>query len=191
MQKLIQWREAMKLLKTVIVASALLVPFSTYASVESDVTNKAPMKLIFDNAFADQLDLVNIFNQIAAADQSLTPDATTYATCNKLGENETIVSMAFLAAPELAEPIANAARACGVTEEELLNSALASNIDPTTIGEATAAGGGLPGAGGGAGTGAPLSAPSFGSAGGAGGGGTVSTFGTADGDGGGGAASDS
>jgi len=174
MQKLSQWREVMNFFKTAIIASALLMPFSAYATVESDVTNKAPMKLIFDNAFADKLDLVNIFNQIAAADQSLTPDATTYAACNKLDSNETIVSMAFLAAPELAEPIANAARACGVTEEELLNSALASNIDPTTIGEATAAGGGLPGAGGPGGTGAPLSAPSFGSAGGAGGGGAAS-----------------
>jgi len=174
MQRLSQWRKVMNILKTAIVASVLLMPLSAYATVESDINNNAPMKLIFDNAFADELDLVNIFDQIAAADQSLTPDATTYATCNKLDTNETIVSMAFLAAPELAEPIANAARACGVTEEELLNSALASNIDPTTIGEATAAGGGLPGAGGAGGTGAPLSAPTFGSAGGAGGGGTAS-----------------
>ena len=165
----------MKILKTIIAASILLAPIYAQATVESDVSDKQPMKIIFDNAFADKIELVGIINQIAAADQTLTPDATTYAACNNLDAVETIVSFAFLAAPDLAAEIANAARECGATEEELLNSALASNIDPTTIGEATGAGGGLPGAGGiGGATGAPIAAPSFGSAGGNGGGSTAS-----------------
>jgi len=162
----------MKLFNTILLSSALLVPMAVHASIDTDVKANVPMKVIFDNAFSEQSTLNNIFTQIAAADKSFTPAATTYATCNKLDSNEVIIGMAFLAAPELAEEIANAARSCGATEEELLNSALASNIDPTTIGEATAAGGALPGATGGTGT--PLAAADFGSAGGNGGGNTAS-----------------
>ena len=158
----------------IIFAMTFLLPFQTVnADIESDVNSNLPIKVIFDNAFLDGLSLEDIFNQIAGVSPGLTPDATTYATCNKLDAVETIMAFAFAAAPELAQPIANAARECGVTEEELLNSALAANIDPTTIGEATAAGG-APAAGGGGATGAPLAAPTFGSAGGAGGGGTAS-----------------
>lgn len=50
------------------------------------------------------------------------------------------MSSAFAAAPSLSKEIADAARDCGVSEEVLLSSALAANIGPTTIGEATAAG---------------------------------------------------
>ncbi|EPJ56265.1 MAG: hypothetical protein OFPI_00550 [Osedax symbiont Rs2] len=158
----------MRVLATFITIGMLLTPHAVNADVASDVNSNLPIKGIFDNAFSDGLSLEDIFNQVAAANQGLTPTATSYATCNKLDAAETIMTFAFAAAPSLAQPIANAARECGVTEEELLNSALAANIDPTTIGEATAAGGGA-GA-----TGAPLAAPSFGSAGGAGGGGTAS-----------------
>jgi len=158
---------------TIIFAVAFLLPYQNVnADIESDVNSNLPIKVIFDNAFSDGLSLEDIFNQIAGASPGLTPNATTYATCNKLDAMETIMAFAFAAAPDLAQPIANAARECGVTEEELLNSALAANIDPTTIGEATAAGG-APAAGGGV-TGAPLTAPTFGSAGGTGGGGTAS-----------------
>jgi hypothetical protein len=147
---------------------------NAYADIPSDVQSDQSMKVIFDNALTDNLDIGNIFNQIALAKQSLTPNATTYATCNKIDANETILSAAFSAAPDLALDIANAARECGATEEELLNSALASNIDPTAIGEATAAGpGAAPGVGAAA-TGAPVAAPSFGTAGGTGGGGAAS-----------------
>ena len=165
----------MTFLKTVIAASILIAPIYAQATVESDIVDKQPMSVIFNNALADQIDLLGIFNQIAAIDTALTPNATSYAACNKLDSIETILSFAFLAAPDSSQDIANAARECGATEEEILSSALASNIDPTTIGEATAAGGGLPAAGGAGGvTGAPITAPSFGSAGGAGGGGTAS-----------------
>ncbi len=162
----------MRLLVPVILAVALILPIqSVNADIESDINANLPIKVIFDNAFSDGLTLSDLFNRIAAASPGLTPAATTYATCNNLDSAETIMTIAFAAAPDLAQPIANAARECGVTEEELLNAALAANIDPTTIGEATAAGG-APGAGGA--TGAPLAAPSFGSAGGAGGGGAAS-----------------
>ena len=157
----------MRVLATFITIGMLLTPHAVNADVASDVNSNFPIKSIFDNAFTDGLSLEDIFNQIAAANQGLTPTATSYATCNNLDAATTIMAFAFSAAPDLAQPIANAARECGVTEEELLNAALAANIDPTTIGEATAAGGG--GA-----TGAPLAAPGFGSAGGAGGGGTAS-----------------
>jgi len=158
---------------TIIFAIAFILPYQNVnADIESDVNSNLPIKVIFDNALADGLSLEDIFNQIAGASPGMTPAATTYATCNKLDSVETIMAFAFAAAPDLAQPIANAGRECGVTEEELLNSALAANIDPTTIGEATAAGG-APGAGGA--TGAPLGAPGFGSTGGAGGGAPATT----------------
>ena len=163
----------MRVLAAFITVGMLLTPHAVNADVASDVNSNIPIKVIFDNAFAEGLSLEDIFKQIAGASQGMTPAATTYATCNQLDAMDTILTFAFAAAPDLAQPIANAARGCGVSEEDLLNSALAANIDPTTIGEATAAGG-APAAGGGGATGAPLSAPSFGSAGGTGGGGTAS-----------------
>ncbi|MEH6446273.1 MAG: hypothetical protein V7784_20450 [Oceanospirillaceae bacterium] len=161
----------MRYLKSIITTSILLgtlSPLAAFADIKTDIAAEQPMKVIFDNALTNNTGLDDIFNQIAAAQKALTPDATTYATCNKLDANTTIVSYAFAAAPDLAQDIANAARACGATEEELLNSALASNIDPTTIGEATAAGGpaAAPGVG--------VATPSFGTAGGTGGGGVAS-----------------
>ena len=131
----------MRVLAVFITIGMLLTPHSANADVASDVNSNLPIKIIFDNAFSDGLSLEDIFNQIAAASQGLTPAATSYATCNKLKASDTVVSSAFNAAPKLAKGIANAARECGVTKEDLLTSALASNIDPTTIGEATAGGG--------------------------------------------------
>ncbi|NRA18537.1 MAG: hypothetical protein HRU04_23875 [Oceanospirillaceae bacterium] len=164
----------MKLLKSVLVASMIMGSASASADIASDVQSQLPMNQIFNNALSTSTSIADIFNQIGTADQTQMPAATTYATCNSLDSTETILSAAFSAAPGQAQAISNAARACGATEEQLLNSALASNIDPTTIGEATAAGG-LPAAGGGiGGTGTTVAAPSFGSAGGTGGGGTAS-----------------
>jgi len=159
----------MKLLKSLLAASMIMGAATASANIASDVQSQLPMQQIFNNALTTSTSLVDIFNQIGTADQTLMPAATTYATCNNLDSAESIVSAAFSAAPDQAQAISNAARACGVTEEQLLNSALASNIDPTTIGEATAAGGGIPGAGTG------VSAPSFGSTGGAGGGSPTTT----------------
>ena len=66
----------------------------------------------------------------------------------------------FAASLGLAQPITNEACYFGVTEEDLLNSVLATRIGPTTIGEATAVGAGaLP---------PTLVVPSSGSSGGAG-----------------------
>ncbi len=156
----------MKLLKSVLVASMIMGAATASANIESDVQSQLSMSQIFNNAFSDNLGLADIFNQIGTADQVHVPAATSYATCNNLDSTESILTIAFSAAPQLAQEISNAARACGATEEQLLNSALASNIDPTTIGEATAAGGGAPAT--------PIAAPSFASAGGAGGGGAGS-----------------
>ncbi len=168
----------MKIFKTALATGVLLASFQASASIESDIIAKESMKVIFDNAVTVNTGIPAIFNQIAKTDAQLTPAATTYATCNKLDSNLAILNAAFGSVDptsKLVEEIANAARKCGASEEDLLGSALANNIDPTAIGEATAAGGPLPGAGGAAGaTGAPVAAPSFGSAGGAGGGGTAS-----------------
>jgi len=143
----------------------ILIPFSSLnlqASISNDIANNEPMSTLFNGALVDSLTINDIFQQIASVDASLTPEATGYATCNKIGTVEEIVSSAFSAAPTLAKEIADAARECGVLEEELLNSALAANIDPTTIGEATAAGGNAAGvAPTGAITGSPISPPSF------------------------------
>ena len=131
----------MKLLKSLLVVSIMLGTTAVSADIESDVQSQLPMQQIFNNAFESQTNLADIFQQIGSADATQTPAATSYATCEKLDAVVTILNLAFVAAPELAEEIANAARECGATEEELLTSALASGIDPTTIGEATAAGG--------------------------------------------------
>ena len=159
----------MRVLAAFITVGMLLNPLAVNADVASDVNSNLPIKVIFDNGFTDGLSLEDIFSQIAATSQGLIPAATTYATCNQLDAMDTILTFAFNVAPDLAQPIANAARDCGVSEEDLLNSALAANIDPTTIGEATAAGG-IPAVG----AGATIPVPSFGSAGGTGGGGTAS-----------------
>ncbi len=149
------------------ISFALILPYQALnADVASDVNANLPTNVIFNNAFTDGLTLENIFIQIGATSPGLIPNATSYATCNNLAAAETIMVFAFTAAPQLAQATANAARACNVTEEELLNAALLAGIDPTTIGEATAAGG--------AGTGSPIAAPSFGSAAGTGGGGVAS-----------------
>lgn len=163
----------MKLLTKTMASLIFFCAVNSYASIENDVLENKAMKIIFDNAFAEKLLLTDIFSQISDTKDTLVPDATSYATCNKLDTNESILSIAFLSAPHLAEDIANAARVCGATEEELLNSALASNIDPTTIGEATAAGGNqtVNNIGN---TGNTLDTPTFGSAAGSGGGGTAS-----------------
>ncbi|EPJ43076.1 MAG: hypothetical protein OFPII_43640 [Osedax symbiont Rs1] len=168
----------MKIFKTVLATGIVLASFQASASIESDIIAKKSMKVIFDNAVTNKTGIPETFNQIAKTDAKLTPAATTYAACNKLDSNLAILNAAFSAVDptsDLVGAISDAARKCGASEEDLLGSALANNIDPTAIGEATAAGGPLPGAGGAAGaTGAPVSAPSFGSAGGSGGGGTAS-----------------
>jgi hypothetical protein len=159
----------MNLLKTVLTtASVLLISLSASASIESDITDGKSMQVIFKNADTENIILENVFARIAAKNENLVPSATKYATCLKLDSNEAILNYAFQIVstfPLLAKPSADAARECKVPEEDILGSALANNVDPTTIGEATAAG---------AGTGAPIAATSFGSAGGSVGGGTAS-----------------
>ena len=163
----------MKLLKSVIIAASfLLASFSVSASIESDIVDNQPINVIINNALADNISLEDIFEQIAANNASLIPAAVNYASANNLASITAILDSAFKATaslPDLAAPIANAARQNGATEADILNVALANNIDPTTLGEATAAGGGTPG-----GTGSPIAPPSFASAGGSGGGGTAS-----------------
>jgi len=165
----------MKLLrKTIYTSLFALYALNTNASIQSDILENQPIENIIQGAILENITIENILPQIAAQNTDLVPSAVSYATCNKLASNISILNSAFAAASDKATEIAQAARECNVTEEEILNSAIASNIDPTTVGEATAAGGTqTPGA-----TPASavnnLSAPNFGSAAGSGGGGVAS-----------------
>jgi hypothetical protein len=165
----------MKILKKTILTSLIaLCAFNTNASIQTDILENQPIETIIQKAILENITIENILPQIAAQNIDLIPSATSYATCNKLSSNESILSSAFAAAPQKALEIAQAARKCNVTEEEILNSALASNIDPTTINEATAAGGSTSISTPGTISTNGLAAPNFGSAAGNGGGGVAS-----------------
>ncbi len=155
----------------------LLFSLNTPATILSDIAEGLKIKKVFDNALKENKPLNEIFSGFGSSNQSLLPAATTYATCNNLGSDSEITGFAFDAVPDslkgpvvdpadtvntLVTNIANAARKCGLTEEELQQTALLNGVDPTAIGQATAAGGG--GAIGGpgiAGTGSPIATPGF------------------------------
>jgi hypothetical protein len=156
----------------------LLFSLNIHASIISDIADGLTIKKIFDNALEENASLEDIFSGIGQTNQDLLPGATTYATCNDLGSDPEVTGFAFAALPDslkgpvsnpedtvdsLVTNIANAARKCGLSEPDLAQTALLNGVDPTAVGEATAAGGGAPGAGpiGVAGTGSPLGTPGF------------------------------
>ena len=160
--------------KTICTSLLALCAFNTNASIQSDILENQSIETIIKGALLENITIENVFPEIAAQDIDLVPSAVSYAACNKLSSNINILNSAFAVASDKAAEIAQAARECNVSEEDILNSAITSNIDPTTVGEATAAGGApTPGATPAAAV-SNLSAPNFGSAAGAGGGGVAS-----------------
>ncbi len=170
----------MKISNKLAASCLVLFSFSAQADIASDITEGKSMQEIFTNAQADNKSLSDIFSLISASDQNLLPDATTYATCQKLDTPETVTGFAFLAIPDnlkgtvtppetvsdLVKDVANAAIACGLDKNNLSGPALAGGVDPTAVAAATAAGSGTGGGGPGvAGTGTAIGTPGFNGAG--------------------------
>ena len=179
----------MKISNTLAASCLVLFSLNVQADIASDISDGKSIQEIFNNALADSKSLNDIFQNIGTSNQDLLPSATTYATCNDLGSDPEITGFAFAALPDslkgpvtnpddtvnsLVTNIANAARQCGLSEEDLIASAVANGVDPTAVGEATAAGGGAAPGAGVAGTGAPLSTPGVSGVTGGGGGNTAS-----------------
>ena len=144
----------MKLSKAFIKSGLVLsvlsaITMSAQAETVFKVTEQNPIDKVFEDSVQDQLQMEPIFLGLYKENGSvIMPKAVSYATCNKLDTNIIIVTAALTASAEeiaasetLGADIANAARDCKVTEEDLLTGSIAANVDPTKLGEATAAGG--------------------------------------------------
>ena len=74
----------MEVLAAILTVGMLLAPHAVIAELASDLNSHLPINIIFDNAFTDGSWPDDIYDQIAAANQGLSPAATIYAACNKL-----------------------------------------------------------------------------------------------------------
>ena len=174
------------------VVAGMFPLYSAFADIPADIESGQPMQTIFENAIASgeavQSTLGSVIGLRAdlggpalctavTLDAENAADLATFALDQGLAPN-VVVTSAMQCAGDQAAAIYSAMQKKGVSEEDLLASAIEAGQDPTLLQEATAAGN-AQGQGRGLGiapgqTGRAVTPPPFGSNAGGGGGGTGS-----------------
>ena len=175
-----------------VMAGMILPLYSAHASISDDLNSDLPMASVFANAINESISVQDILGSIidlkpssggdavcaaVSASPDTAPDLAAFAISKGLAP-AVVATSSMQCAPEQATQTYAKLKEAGVSDEDLLASALAAGLDPTALQEATAAGN-PQGQGQGLGiapgqTGRRVNPPPFGNNGGGGGGNTAS-----------------